>query len=56
MQALERAVKGNCGNFLETVGLPAWTVGLAGGALVAGALFITVLLVRRRSRRRSIPM
>jgi hypothetical protein len=55
MDTLEDAVRANCGSFLESFGVPGWTVGVAVGALIAGALSVTVLLVRRRSRRLSIP-
>ncbi len=55
MDVLEDAVKANCGSFVEGLGLPSWTMGAAIAALVAGALSVTLLLARRRSRRLSAP-
>jgi hypothetical protein len=52
---LEDAVKANCGTFLESFGVPGWTVGVAVGAFVVGAFSVIVLLVLRRPRRSSIP-
>ena len=55
IEALEDAVKANCGGFLESFGLPGWTAGVAAGGLIVAMIWVTVPLMRRRSRRLSIP-